>query len=258
MYKRYNPATKLEQLYRDYKVKEQELIPYKTKASEEAVGDIVKYNLLLEADPEAVRLIEELRAIEEAYELELISVKNIYKELFKTHYLTINEIEEMTDINYKYLNRNVLPYVSTMYFSRLIRKDVKYYRKTKKHDELEETLFRNDVDIDKSLFISFEDFRNWFKDHVYTKDGMKPVDDLINKVIAYEKDSVAGERKGKIRPTLVGTEKYKNTFKMKYDMQLKRANKSRLYIFAEEDNKPISRIPLSPIAQNMLKELEEI
>lgn len=257
-HKPYNPAIQLERIYDEYMMKRSQLRSYTEKASEESQGNPLAYEQILLSDPVSSQLIEEINDLSNAYELELLSVKNIYMELFKNHFITIEEVEDMIDLNYKYLNRNVLPNVSTIYFSRLVRKDVKYHRRSKQKDDLEELLFRNEIDIDKSVFISFDDLKKWLIEHTFTKEGDAIDKSLAEMLLLTERREATNNHKflGKRNTTLVGTETYKQMFHMKYDMQLKRADKERLYIFADYEAKPISRIPLSPKVQNLLKKLE--
>lgn len=257
-YTPYNPAAQLEKIYDKYMKKRMLLRPYTELASEEAQGNPLKYEQLLQSNPISAQLIEEINELSNEYELELLSVKKIYMDLFKTHFITIEEVEDMIDLNYKYLNRNVLPNVSTIYFSRLVRKDVKYYRRIKKEDELEEMLFRREIDIDKSVFIAFEDLKQWVMEHTFTKEGCSIDKSLAEMLLPIKRQETSDVQKtlGKRSTTLVGTETYKQMFGMKYDMQLKRANKERLYIYANYEAKPVSRIPLSSQIQNMLKKVE--
>jgi len=256
----YNPAEQLEKIYDKYLAKKKQLRPYTERASEEAQGNPLKYDLILQSNPISAQLIEDINKLSDAYELELLSVKKTYMDLFKNHFITVEEVEDMIDLNYKYLNRNVLPNVSTIYFSRLVRKDVKYYRRSKKKDDLEEMLYRHEIDIDKSIFISFDDLKQWLMDHTFTKRGNAIDDLLVEMLLSIKRKEVSDNQRtlGKRSTTLVGTETYKQMLNMKYDMQLKRANKERLYIYADYEAKPISRIPLSSKIQSILKKEEEL
>lgn len=206
---------------------------------------------MIELEADGVEPIEErlqVKALNNEFENEFDKAYNEYLRLFQDYIYCTEDIQSMLDLDVQMVTKKMSSELESIHFSKIMRRHIKSCRINKTHDDLELLLYKQGIDIDKKVFFSKASLINWLVSHVFTRDEVN-----IPPTLAYEMI------KDKRVQTVVSTVNYKNRYNIKYDMQLKRINRERLYFHMDVDTKrKLSRIPLDAHWDAIIIKLNEL
>lgn len=225
------PAYELDRLHTSYRSKYRELM---NRIKE------LKLENPDEEEPEqkdelCIQMSTELDELDNVIDEEHYRVIGEYNELFKTHYITIEELQTMFDLDRLYIERHILPNVSSVYLNRFVRKYIKTSHKNGTECILDKVIRHCDIDYEKKVFLNKNDLEKWFFEHC-TSNDMLITEPLVKYFLQDRKKAV-----------MHSTETIKKMYGLKYGMQLQRLGLNRIYVKAVEGKQPLSRIPSNEI-----------
>lgn len=215
---KYNPALHLEELVKKIDKLHVEIYELESEGISAHIQKIKLHNL------------------NEQFDSEFEKVRLEYLELFKDYYFTTEDIQKMLDLDIQMVTKRIAKEVDHIEFSKCIRRYIKGCRIKKSYDSLEVLLREKNVNIDKKIFFSRSSLIKWLLNHVFTHDKTPITSYLASKMV--EDRNTA---------SVLSTVNYMKENHLKYDMQLKRKNRQRLFFYMDYDQKRVlSRIPVNP------------
>lgn len=206
---------------------------------------------IIELETDGVEPIYErlkLKTLNDEFDNEFMKVHNEYLRLFQEYTYCTEDIQSMLDLDVQMVTKKMSSELESIYFSKTMRRHIKSCRINKLYDELELLLYKQGIDIDKKVFFSKTSLIDWLVTHVFTRDEVNIPPTLAHEMI-----------KDKKVQTVISTVNYKNRYNIKYDMQLKRINRERLYFHMDVDTKrKLSRIPLDVHWDAIIIKLNEL
>lgn len=199
-------------------------------------------------DESTYELKNELDILNSEFDMEFDIVIDKYYELFQEYYFSTEDLQHMFDLNIQMVAKRMTPEIDSIHFSKIIRRYIKSCRIMKSYDRLELLLYKKGINIDNKIFFSRTSIKNWLKNHVVTKNGNSITADMINALMEEKSANV-----------LMSTNTYKKKMCFKYDMQLKRAGRERIYFkMMDGNNRMLSRIPVDIYLDNVIRKVNEL
>lgn len=191
---------------------------------------------------------QELESLNNEFDTEFMRVHGEYLDLFQDYYYCTEDIQTMLDLDIQMVAKRMTSELDSIQFSKIMRRHIKACRREKSYDTLELLLYEKSINIDKKVFFSKSSLIKWLTTHVTTYNEIPIPSSLALDMI-----------ENRSLPSVLSTVNYMKVHCLKYDMQLKRAKRERLYFHMEFDNKRVlSRIPVNACWDSKIREINEL